>query len=189
MQQGYKWYRKVKLLWSLDIGETNMGKKAGNNFHDIKYSRIDRIISLQIVKSHVTVQNVIVPVDSLPLFQRILCKEMNDDLTERMKVEIAPYQVSFSIKLEWEKQKSHPYLTVSFPYMFILIIEAQTALFMKGIFFIACYGKRFFGGNLWQVCEVCQNESTVKTLSSYFIVILILIRVSRPWSNFAVCSK
>lgn len=77
-----------------------MGKKDGNNFHVMKYSRNDRIISHQIVKSHVTVHNVIVPVDSLPLFQRVLCKEMNDDLTERMKVEIAPYQASFSIKSE-----------------------------------------------------------------------------------------
>ncbi|GBM02350.1 hypothetical protein AVEN_31259-1 [Araneus ventricosus] len=86
---------KINCYDALNIGAIMMGKKVGDNFHDIQYSRGDRVLSLKIVNAHVTIHGVTVTVDPLLLFQRFsIIKRSDDDLRECLNFELALYPVT-----------------------------------------------------------------------------------------------
>lgn len=66
-----------------------------NNFHDIKFSRADRVLPLLTVNSNLKVHDTTVPIDPLLLFQRIsVVKRTNEELRIYLEYELAPFPVS-----------------------------------------------------------------------------------------------
>lgn len=71
----------------------------GDNFNDIKYSCADRILSFQVVNSHVAIHDVTVTVGTLILFGVSVVRRSNNELRACMKFELASYIVSLSDKI------------------------------------------------------------------------------------------
>ncbi|GBM92934.1 hypothetical protein AVEN_136426-1 [Araneus ventricosus] len=86
---------KINCYDALNIRAPMMGEKVGENFQGIKYSRAGRVVSLQIVNTHLTAHDVTVPIDALLLFQRFsIIKRSDDDLLPCLNFELAPYSVA-----------------------------------------------------------------------------------------------
>ncbi|GBM69120.1 hypothetical protein AVEN_6354-1 [Araneus ventricosus] len=76
----------------LNIGTVMMEKKFSDNFHNIKYSRTGRLLSLKTMIFHVTVHEVTMAVDPLLLVSRFsIIRRSDDDLRECLNFEVTPY--------------------------------------------------------------------------------------------------
>ncbi|XP_052758830.1 uncharacterized protein LOC128202453 [Galleria mellonella] len=80
---------------ALAIGIEAMKSIDDITFNDIKLSKKDKVISLIGVNSKVKIDDKIVPIDPLLLFQRIcIMKKSNEELEMYLKYELAPYPLS-----------------------------------------------------------------------------------------------
>ncbi|XP_049772070.1 uncharacterized protein LOC126154082 [Schistocerca cancellata] len=76
--------------------EKGMKRIVGDNFHDVKFCRKDKVVTLLSVFNSVKAGSTkITPVDPLTLFQRIfLMKQSEKELKAFLKYELAPYPMS-----------------------------------------------------------------------------------------------
>lgn len=78
-----------------EIGVEAMKKIDGLNFKEIKFKRSNKCLPLLAVNSKIKINNEIVSVDPLLLFQRIsVLKKSDEELKEFLKYELAPYPLS-----------------------------------------------------------------------------------------------
>lgn len=86
---------KINCHNAFNIGIASFQKIIGKNFHEIKFKRNDKILPLQIINSIIKIQEEIVPIDPLLLFQRIcVTKKADEELREYLHFELAPYPLS-----------------------------------------------------------------------------------------------
>ncbi|XP_049762542.1 uncharacterized protein LOC126088442 [Schistocerca cancellata] len=77
-------------------GEKGMKRIFGDNFHDVKFRRKDKVVTLLSAFNSVKAGSTkITPVDPLTLFQRIcLMKQSGEELKVFLKYELVPYPMS-----------------------------------------------------------------------------------------------
>src|ERR1700761_4076303 len=95
---------------SKEIGEKIMAQFVGKKFGDIKMKRSDNVRSLATVNSSVKVNEKVININPLILYQRMLIRRnMSDDLSDYFKYEIAPYPLSLFTNSGMKNIKSNLY--------------------------------------------------------------------------------
>src|SRR6201996_6918308 len=80
---------------SKEIGEKIMAQFVGKKFGDIKMKRSNNVRSLATVNSSVKVNEIVININPMILYQRMLIRRnMSDDLSDYFKYEIVPYPLS-----------------------------------------------------------------------------------------------
>ena len=131
-----------------------MEEKVGDNFHDVKYSRAARVLSLKTVNTYVTVHDVIVPVDPLLLFQRFsIIKRSDDDLRECLNFELVPYPVALFDENGMRKTKKSSLFDIFNPININLDFETANYIIDGGFLLHRV---------IWQ-----QNDSFLKICNKY----------------------
>ena len=82
-------------------------KKINNtNFKELRLKRSDKCLPLLTMSSNIKVDNEIVPINPLLIFQRIsIMKKSQDELQNYMKYELAPYPISIFDEAGMRKNK------------------------------------------------------------------------------------
>ncbi|KYN11019.1 hypothetical protein ALC57_16837 [Trachymyrmex cornetzi] len=75
-----------------ELGQASLEKMIGTPFHKLTLKRRDRIIPLIAVHSKIKIQDNVIAVDPMLLFQRIcVTKQSEEELKEHFKWELSPY--------------------------------------------------------------------------------------------------
>ena len=80
---------------AFEVGKAGLEEIAGTNFHKVSFKRKNRVLSLKSVNSSLKIQEEIVPIDPMFIFQRIcVARKSDDELKDYMRYELAPYPTS-----------------------------------------------------------------------------------------------
>jgi hypothetical protein len=83
---------------ALEQGKVAMSKMIGNNFNDVKLKRSDRVRTLSLVNGSVNIQDEVIPINTMQLFNRIICVVKSpEDLAVCLKYELSPQPPSLFI--------------------------------------------------------------------------------------------
>ncbi|GBM85265.1 hypothetical protein AVEN_84094-1 [Araneus ventricosus] len=91
---------KINCYGALNIGSTLGRKVFRDNFHSIKYSGADRVLSSQTENNHEAVHDTTVLFDRLLLFQIFRGIKRSDDLRAYVNFEQPHYTTAFFMKQE-----------------------------------------------------------------------------------------
>ena len=78
-----------------EVGMKSVKSIIGQDFECVKFTRKNKVLSLQTVKSLVKVNNDTIPINPLLLFQRLcLNVDIKSDMEKYLKFELAPFPLS-----------------------------------------------------------------------------------------------
>lgn len=97
---------RINFHEAFEIGINSMKKINNLNFKELRLKRSDKCLPLITMSSNIKVDNEIVPIDPLLIFQRIsIMKKSQDELQNYMKYELAPYPISIFDETGMRKNK------------------------------------------------------------------------------------
>ena len=86
---------KINCHMSYEIGCTGISKIIGSDFYTVKFKRNDRIKSLGVMNTAIRIEEDIVPINPLLIFQRMcIAKESEQELEKFLTYELAPFPLS-----------------------------------------------------------------------------------------------
>lgn len=87
--------KDINCYEALSIGQKGILMKVGQNYHDVSYSRKNRVLPLSTVNSSIKIQGSKVPIEPETIFRRIcFTKKNQEELKSFFTYELAPYPLS-----------------------------------------------------------------------------------------------
>ncbi|GBM60995.1 hypothetical protein AVEN_264338-1 [Araneus ventricosus] len=95
MSTGFIGDEKINCHMSQEIGCIGISKIIGNGFYTVKFKRNDRIKSLSVMNPGIQIEDDIVSINSLLIFQRMcIAKESEKEFEKFFTYELAPFPLS-----------------------------------------------------------------------------------------------
>lgn len=86
---------KINCHLAQEIGTIGVSKIIGENFDSVKFKRKEKVLPLATVSNSIKVNQDIIPINPLMLFQRIcVTKQSDGELKEHLKYELTPFPLS-----------------------------------------------------------------------------------------------